>query len=661
MLKNLLGIIAALSLLTFTTPSHALRVVTYNVVNYNGDRINELRVIFNALQADVIVLQEVDSVSAATTFLASVLNAPQGPGGYAAGTFTDDFPLTNNAIFYRSAALTQSGAGAHTDIPTTPRETDRWRLTLVGYSGIDAEIYFYGMHLKAGSTASDEADRLAAGTVIRANTNAHPPGTNFILLGDMNLQNSSEGAYQQFTSLLGNTNGRAFDPISSPGSWSNNSSFAAIHTQSPFANNPGAPASATGGGMDDRFDFQLISAALQDGSGVDYVTWTYRAFGNDGLHFNDDINDPPTIPEGAAVANALHGASDHLPVVADYQVPPKIFVDPAVDLGVAIVGTPATGTLTVTNSGDLATFGFVAPLLYTMSASPGTFSAPGGTITEFAGGGSNQHAVSLNAPSEGSYFGTVTVNSNAAGTPTTQATLFGQIVRHAVPSLDSGSVVTTAAIDFGQHAPGTFPNQVVPIFNLGASSLQAGLEVQDVQIIGSTGFATVGFAPTVVGTTPLSLTFAFNDPVPGVKTALVAISVADEAGVQGGTQLTALILNLSATVTANGDCNNNGQPDDQDIAMGVSLDANMNGIPDECECPTPFIRGEINGDGSVDIGDAIALLNFLFSSGAPPIPPAAGDVNGDGSTDVGDVIYLLGFQFSGGPPPPAPFPNIGCP
>jgi len=32
-----------------------------------------------------------------------------------------------------------------------------------------------------------------------------------------------------------------------------------------------------------------------------------------------------------------------------------------------------------------------------------------------------------------------------------------------------------------------------------------------------------------------------------------------------------------------GDCNDNGVPDDCDIASGTSLDLNGNGIPDECE------------------------------------------------------------------------------
>lgn len=72
-----------------------------------------------------------------------------------------------------------------------------------------------------------------------------------------------------------------------------------------------------------------------------------------------------------------------------------------------------------------------------------------------------------------------------------------------------------------------------------------------------------------------------------------------------------------------------------------------------------FVRGEVNGDGRVDIGDAIALIGFLFVGGSAPTPPEAGDVNDDDSTDLADSVYLLDFLFRGHPAPPAPFPDSG--
>ncbi len=73
----------------------------------------------------------------------------------------------------------------------------------------------------------------------------------------------------------------------------------------------------------------------------------------------------------------------------------------------------------------------------------------------------------------------------------------------------------------------------------------------------------------------------------------------------------------------------------------------------------PFVRGDANSDGAVDIGDAIFVLGFLFSQGQAPGCLDAADANDDGAVDIGDAIYTLGFLFSQGNPPPPPFPDAG--
>jgi hypothetical protein len=73
----------------------------------------------------------------------------------------------------------------------------------------------------------------------------------------------------------------------------------------------------------------------------------------------------------------------------------------------------------------------------------------------------------------------------------------------------------------------------------------------------------------------------------------------------------------------------------------------------------PFLRAEVNGDGSVDLGDSIALLGYLFTGGSVS-SQAAADVNGDGQINIGDPIYLLSYLFAGGPAPPPPFPAEAC-
>lgn len=61
--------------------------------------------------------------------------------------------------------------------------------------------------------------------------------------------------------------------------------------------------------------------------------------------------------------------------------------------------------------------------------------------------------------------------------------------------------------------------------------------------------------------------------------------------------------------------------------------------------------GDSNGDGSIDLGDVVYILNYLFKAGPPPFPMHKANVNGDDTVDLGDAIYLLNYLFKGGPPP----------
>ena len=69
-----------------------------------------------------------------------------------------------------------------------------------------------------------------------------------------------------------------------------------------------------------------------------------------------------------------------------------------------------------------------------------------------------------------------------------------------------------------------------------------------------------------------------------------------------------------------------------------------------------FKRGDINGDGSSNIGDAISLLDFLFTGGTCDCMDAC-DVNDDGAVNIADAIYKLDYLFTGGPAPPDPGPD----
>jgi len=73
----------------------------------------------------------------------------------------------------------------------------------------------------------------------------------------------------------------------------------------------------------------------------------------------------------------------------------------------------------------------------------------------------------------------------------------------------------------------------------------------------------------------------------------------------------------------------------------------------------PFIRGDANSDGSIDLSDPIHLLQVLFLGGNSSFCPSASDGNDDSSTNISDVVYLLNGLFSGGNAPSLPYPDCG--
>ncbi len=567
--KSSLALVVVLSLVADS--AHAWRLVTWNLLNYAPGREAHYKTVLNALQPDVLVVQEMQGgFGNVDFFLNQVLNAPDGPGGYQVATFTDGFG-TDNALYYRTSTVVFAGNQDHTDLNTPLRQIDRWLIGPATYTSAASKMYVYSGHLKAGSSQSDINQRGLEASIARNDANQFGPGTRLVYLGDFNLQGSFEAAWANFTGSQLDNDGRAVDPIGMPGSWSNNSSFAGIHTQSPHNNNSGAPPGGISGGMDDRFDFILISNILNSTNGLSYVSGSYHAFGNDGLHFNQDINDPPTIPEGSAMADALHSASDHLPVVADFRVPAVVDANTSLAYGTVIQGAASSLDLNVTNVANVALFGAAANLTYSL-ADPAGFNAPGGAFVEPAGGGGNAHTVAMLTNTAGVKLGTLNVNSSDPDTPSFPVMLSGTVLRHAVPSLSGSSQVLTVAADFGAHVPGQFADQQVDVHDLGFDSLQALLEVYDAQFTGpgAGAFSLLGgFSPFLVGATPTTLTVAFDDSgSPGIYTADLVLSTRDQQDLAGAVDLPDLTVQLTA-----------------DLQLGVA----NGGAPDTTSGPVRFV------------------------------------------------------------------------
>ena len=61
----------------------------------------------------------------------------------------------------------------------------------------------------------------------------------------------------------------------------------------------------------------------------------------------------------------------------------------------------------------------------------------------------------------------------------------------------------------------------------------------------------------------------------------------------------------------------------------------------------PFVRGDSNSDGLVDIGDAISILNLLFLDGTGVHCANAANAEATNGLNISDAIRILGFLFLG--------------
>lgn len=292
------------------------RILTYNLLNYEDEnnREDDYVMILDLVEPDLIIAQEIIGQTGYAHFQSDVLNVLE-PNIWSSAPFTNQSAQQDIALYYKSDIFTFIGTSVvYTAQSSGTRDVIEW-VMLHNLSGIEFNVY--GVHLKASSGSSNANQRLQETTILRNHLNNLAPNF-FIVGGDFNIysnNSSSEPAFDMLTSSSDDNDGQMFDPINRIGHWHNNSSYSDVHTQSPRTSSFGGGAN---GGMDDRFDWLFVSQSILDqDSPMQYVEGTYWAVGNDGNHFNDAINDGNNNSVSEEIADALHDASDHLPVYMD--------------------------------------------------------------------------------------------------------------------------------------------------------------------------------------------------------------------------------------------------------------------------------------------------------------------------------------------------------
>ncbi len=77
---------------------------------------------------------------------------------------------------------------------------------------------------------------------------------------------------------------------------------------------------------------------------------------------------------------------------------------------------------------------------------------------------------------------------------------------------------------------------------------------------------------------------------------------------------------------------------------------------DLCESACTWKVGDADGNGTINISDAVFLIAYIFAGGSEPQPNSVGSGDADctKSVNIGDAVYLIAYMFSHGHPPGNP-------
>ena len=586
-----------------------MRVTSYNVARLWGDlsALEEVIVAFGdddlpgfAVAPAIMAFQEVRSSN--VPVIEGIVSSALPGVSYTTATFTsspsEDGAGGGQLMLFRSDLFTEQPFW-HEDIFTQGgRDTDRWKLQIIGSQDEGGILWVYSSHLKASPGSSNEEERFEGASDIRTNAEGLGSGANIIFVGDYNFYSNSEDAYIKMTESGIN---QGIDPLGN-GSWSG-SQNALKHTQSPRLSNKG---SLVGGGIDDRFDFHLYTSPMISTGGFSLIPDSYRCLGNDGNHYNESINDgnnsyyPGQTSRSNALADALFEASDHMPVVSDFALPGRLTCILSGDLGRVVSGGSQSIPVLIANGRTVVDESAASALNYTYSGDSVLLGSGSGTAPLLPSFDSKMF--SLVAGLEGKFFAQVDVDATSTGVsyPSYQLTTQGTAVRVSNPSFSSvDDLDQTTYVGAVEGNSGSLVIEI-PIYNFNWDSLQAGLDLENASGLSGRFFPVDGFNANITDE-PSIVRFGFNSngAADGVYTSSAVISTSDE-DIPGETSRT---ISLSFEVTVG--------------PMGSPAD--------------------FNGDGFINGAD----LGLLLAAWGPCPPPCIFDLTGDGFIDGADLGLVL--------------------
>lgn len=321
-----------------------IKTMFYNVLNYDSNtesrnRTIHLKTILETVQPDLFMVCELKDESASNYLFANAIST------YNSSFKKAPFKVSQSSasgllqmVYYNAEKLVLESTSV---IPTKIRDINHYTFAVntENSNTTPIKIEVFVTHLKASRGESNRIKRLESIEYFLRELEEMPTDSFVLFAGDFNFYTSNEEGFLKLT----NTNNpiKIVDPINrlcptfpddkvdyfdqhqsySEYFW-NNSTFKDVHSQSTRSSSLDDGA---GGGMDDRFDFILMSENLKSNSSVYYKDGTYETIGNNGNCYNLSVNNSNCSGKFSQnLRNALYAFSDHLPIVLELETPENI-------------------------------------------------------------------------------------------------------------------------------------------------------------------------------------------------------------------------------------------------------------------------------------------------------------------------------------------------
>jgi len=335
-------------LLTFQGFSQTkIKAMMYNLLNYSDASISQqktpfFRTILDEVNPDLIMVCELINLTGSDyLFNNAILTHNQD---FDKATFEINQSSGSNLqqmVYFNTKKLVLETSRV---IQADTRDINHYtfRLNTENSATNPMKIEVFVSHLKASTGSSNRQRRLTSIEDFIASLNDIPNDSHVIFAGDFNFYTSNEEGYERLINpanpiVMIDPINRPADPfpndpgVSDPFSFYNssssffwrNSSFEDIHTQSTRASNTGLiDQSGSTGGLDDRFDFIMLSENFTTSSNLYYVNGSYESVGNNGNCYDNTLSDPTCSgPYSQSLRTALTEFSDHIPVVLEIETP----------------------------------------------------------------------------------------------------------------------------------------------------------------------------------------------------------------------------------------------------------------------------------------------------------------------------------------------------